>query len=318
MFKNMNIKKQKMKIAYLFGAFAFLMASTHVCTVSAQSAEELLKEHFTSKERSRGPQAQEIAKNDLEATVVSDTQAVEINKTLKNVIEENQQLASRNERLREEINQLKEDITVEQTAGTDQVSGEVELLARQEMDSPRDAELVVMDSVDEHEDMDDSYSSDEYFEMASAQDDPEWNLEKEMALEATSAQDVKAQEAKTLDLLSRIDAFAEEDDQLRKDAAKAHYNMGNIYYQKGEYEIAAREYYQAVTLMPDDPDAHYNLAYVSGENLSDHKTALKHYKLYLYLHPNAIDKHIVREKILHAELAIRNTVDSPLEKTSSK
>ncbi len=121
-------------------------------------------------------------------------------------------------------------------------------------------------------------------------------------------------EAKTMDLLSRIDVFTEEDERLKMDSAKAHYNMGNVYYQKGEYEVAAREYYQAVILMPNDPDVHYNLAYVSSEHLNDPDTALKHYKMYLYLNPNARDLHYVRKKILESELKLRGKIDSRLEK----
>ena len=130
--------------------------------------------------------------------------------------------------------------------------------------------------------------------------------------------DVSSYEDKTLELLAKIDAFSEEDPTLRMDAAKAHYNMGNIYFQKGKYEIASREYYQAVTLMPDDPDAHYNLAYVSGEHLNDFKTALKHYKMYLYLKPSALDAHLIRGKINEAELALRSVVESPLEEDQKK
>lgn len=126
--------------------------------------------------------------------------------------------------------------------------------------------------------------------------------------------DVKDREEKTLDLLSRIDAFSQSDPRLIEDSAKAHYNMGNIYFQKGEYEIAAREYYQAATLMPDDPDAHYNLAYVSGGYLNDYDTALKHYKLYLYLNPGAKDIKYVREKIVEAEINIKGRTASRLEK----
>ena len=93
---------------------------------------------------------------------------------------------------------------------------------------------------------------------------------------ATNA-DIRKHESQTLDLLSRIDAFSDRDPILAEDSAKAHYNMGNIYFQKGEYEIAAREYYQAVTLMPNDSDSHYNLAYVSNKHLNDFETALKHW-----------------------------------------
>jgi tetratricopeptide (TPR) repeat protein len=136
------------------------------------------------------------------------------------------------------------------------------------------------------------------------------------AQEAAATQDeVKQREIKTLDLLSRIDAFSEEDKNLKMDSAKAHYNMGNIYFEKGEYEIAAREYYQAVTLMPDDPDAHYNLAFVSGEYLLDNETALKHYQLYLYLKPDAEDKDFVTSKIVHSQMVLNSKIDSSIDKT---
>jgi len=130
--------------------------------------------------------------------------------------------------------------------------------------------------------------------------------------------DILDYEKKTMELLAKIDAFTEDDPVLRADAAKAHYNMGNIYYQKGKYEIASREFYQAVVLMPDDPDAHYNLAYVSAEHLNDFKTAVKHYKQYLYLKPDAPDAPMVKGKIQEAEMALRATVDSPLEEDAKK
>jgi tetratricopeptide (TPR) repeat protein len=141
-------------------------------------------------------------------------------------------------------------------------------------------------------------------QLAMASDDKE---------EAVASPEVIGREGETMDLLSKIDAFTETDERLRADAARAHYNMGNIYYQKGEYEIAAREYYQAVTLMPDDPDAHYNLALTSSEKLHDFKTALKHYKMYLYLNPDAKDVAFVHEKIVEAELNLRSHVDSKLD-----
>jgi tetratricopeptide (TPR) repeat protein len=130
---------------------------------------------------------------------------------------------------------------------------------------------------------------------------------------ASQKTNVQKHESETLDLLSRIDAFAETDERIRLDAARAHYNMGNIYFQKGQYEIAAREYFHAATLMPNDPDVHYNLAFVHGEKLKDFKTALKHYRMYLYLNPKAADKEFIKTKIVDAELRIRATVDSPLE-----
>ncbi len=135
----------------------------------------------------------------------------------------------------------------------------------------------------------------------------------EMNQSNTATFNIKNRENKTLDLLSRIDAFSEEDPNLKMDAAKAHYNMGNIYFEKGEFEIAVREYYQAVTLMPDDPDAHFNLAFVSGEYLNDQTTALKHYQLYLYLKPNADDVELVNEKIVNAKLILDSRIEAKID-----
>ncbi len=139
-----------------------------------------------------------------------------------------------------------------------------------------------------------------------------------VSAEAQYDHEISGRENRTYDLISNIDSYSINDDRLQVDAAKAHYNMGNIYFQKGHYEIAAREYFQAITLMPNDPDAHYNLAFVSGEHLGDHKTALKHYKMYLYLNPSAKDRKFVNGKIVQAELELRAKVDSKLEEDLEK
>jgi hypothetical protein len=65
--------------------------------------------------------------------------------------------------------------------------------------------------------------------------------------------------------------------------------------------------------MPYDASSHFNLAFVSGEFLNDPKTALAHYQRYLYLNPKAEDAHLVKEKILQAQLQLRTAIESPLE-----
>ena len=120
-------------------------------------------------------------------------------------------------------------------------------------------------------------------------------------------------EKKAYDILSSLSSFKTIDERLILDTARAHYNMGNVYFNKGEFKLAAREYYQAVTLMPNDPDVHYNLAYVSSERLRDYQTALKHYRMYLYLNPGAKDSDFVHEKIVEANLFLNNVTNSPLE-----
>ena len=94
--------------------------------------------------------------------------------------------------------------------------------------------------------------------------------------------------------------------------------MGNIYFHQGKYKKAVGEYRQALTLTPQDPNAHYNLALVSGEFLKDLKTALNHYRQYLALRPGAEDSALVEEKILEAELILRTQIPSSLEEDIKK
>ncbi|NTV28533.1 MAG: tetratricopeptide repeat protein [Candidatus Omnitrophica bacterium] len=105
-----------------------------------------------------------------------------------------------------------------------------------------------------------------------------------------------------------------EDEKFKEELARAHYNMGNVYFERGEYQRAVVEYYQAVDLMPYDADAHFNLAFVSGEFLGDQETALKHYQWYLYLKPKAADRNLVEEKIVTAKLHARGKVNMKIDK----
>ena len=146
--------------------------------------------------------------------------------------------------------------------------------------------------------------------LASQQDE---NSKKEVAQEQ-SQQTTQELEAKTNEMLSKGGDMDPQDVNFRQELAKAHYNMGNIYFERGEYQRAVVEYYQAVDLIPNDPDTHYNLAFVSGEYLGDQETALKHYQWYLYLKPNADDAPAVKEKIIEAKFTLRSKVDSPLDK----
>ena len=138
---------------------------------------------------------------------------------------------------------------------------------------------------------------------------------KKAVIQEASLQTTQELEAKTNEMLSKGGDMDPQDARFREELAKAHYNMGNIYFERGEYQRAVVEYYQAVDLTPNDADTHYNLAFVSGEYLGDQETALKHYQWYLYLRPNAPDTPAVKERILQAKFALRSKVDSPLDKS---
>ena len=118
------------------------------------------------------------------------------------------------------------------------------------------------------------------------------------------------------DVLQKGGDLDPEDEKFKEELARAHYNMGNVYFERGEYQRSVVEYYQAVDLMPYDADAHYNLAYVSGEFIGDQETALKHYQWYLYLKHDAADRKFVEEKIVQAKLHARSRVSTRLDKAA--
>jgi len=121
-------------------------------------------------------------------------------------------------------------------------------------------------------------------------------------------------DSQTTAILGEINAISEQNDDLRRDEAKVHYNMGNKLFHAGEYARAVTEYQKALELRPDDANTHFNLAFVSGEFMKDYKTAEKHYRLYLILNPGAPDANLVKEKVIEAELILKTMLsNSPSE-----
>jgi len=261
----------------------------------------------------------DMAKNDTSGISIKEKQVMEINQSLKTVIEENHRLVDKNHELEEVVNRLKTEKDEQQSRFQNLERDRNDLVNN--FQKVKDVNDRFSQEIKELEvGIQDLQSAKETYSQRVEQLEEQLTIhgakrDEVMLLASATPEEVQDREKKTLDLLSTIDAFTEEDARLRMDAAKAHYNMGNIYYQKGEYEIAVREYYQAVTLMPDDPDAHFNLAFVSGEHLEDYNTAFKHYQMYLYLKPDAEDAYFVKGKIVAAQLKLKNVIDSPLDKT---
>ena len=115
---------------------------------------------------------------------------------------------------------------------------------------------------------------------------------------------------------ARASQVTQENKKLKIDSAKLHYNLANTLFEQGKYRQAAAEYEKVVEMMPGDPEAHYNLAFVSGEFLEDRITALEHYQQYLSLSPDADDKSLVVEKILEIRLRMETEISSPIDKPS--
>lgn len=267
-----------------------------------------------------------IARGELDNVAIKSKQIVDINKNLKTVIEENQKLSDLTSRLQGEIDQLQGQRTDDYQKYSDLKKERDQLAAKLDQMSSTNRKYSqevkqLETNIAQLQDANDENIRRTQMLKTEIVAQPESVYETEEVLLASAdmsdgdetVSEVVSREEQTIDLLTNIDVFAENDEGMRLDAGRAHYNMGNIYFHKGEYQIAAQEYYQAVTLMPDDPDAHFNLALVSGDFLNDHQTAVKHYNMYLYLRPNADDIPMVKEKLLHSQLVLDGKVNSILE-----
>lgn len=107
-------------------------------------------------------------------------------------------------------------------------------------------------------------------------------------------------------ILMSMDRVKNEKQQLVRDEARVHYNMGNTLFNEGDYVNAAVEYKRTIELTPEDSSAHYNLAFVSGEYLNHPRAAMEHYKKYLFYNPHAEDAEQVRQKIIEAEILVKS------------
>ena len=62
------------------------------------------------------------------------------------------------------------------------------------------------------------------------------------------------------------------------DYAKAHYKLGNAYYNTGKFQEAIKSYKQALRIDPDDAEVHFNLG-LTYLQLNDRGSALEQYEI---------------------------------------
>jgi len=243
----------------------------------------------------------------LEGLKIKGDQVVHINNTLKRAIEENEQLRKRNDELFEELKFLRGQRQVERNR--------IETIT-QEIRSVRDQTDAIVD-------LNSQYSR-EIVQLRTQLNNTQrqsQDMIQSLQGELAQARPLPLDESKAkidVDVLEMVDQYNAQSRKLKEDTARVHYNMGNVFYHKGDFVKAAQEYRSALDLVPSDAAAHFNLAYVSAERLRDYKAALKHYREYLVLNPNASDLNLVKQKILEAELILESKIESPLEKTVTK
>jgi tetratricopeptide (TPR) repeat protein len=78
--------------------------------------------------------------------------------------------------------------------------------------------------------------------------------------------------------------------------ALAHFNLGNLFDERGDRQAALSHYQAALRIHPSYADAHYNVALLyqsTGQPLK----AVRHWKFYLKLDPNSSWSTIARREL---------------------
>ncbi|MBU0694456.1 MAG: tetratricopeptide repeat protein [Candidatus Omnitrophica bacterium] len=96
-----------------------------------------------------------------------------------------------------------------------------------------------------------------------------------------------------------------EKERLLREAQAMHYNLGNIFFGQGRYELAIAEYSRALEF----PESQYNLGVIYGSYLDDPLKAVNHYQQYLTMEPSSPYRREVEERVWRLEYKVKVYAD---------
>lgn len=82
---------------------------------------------------------------------------------------------------------------------------------------------------------------------------------------------------------------------LTSESDRYHYNLGVLYTQNKDYDVAVSEFKAALGYNEKDAQAHYNLAIIFDDYFHDVENAKYHYRRFLELDPTSDDAQSVKE-----------------------
>ena len=251
-------------------------------------------------------------------------QMAQINKSLKNLIDENQQLMKNNEVLQKELEQLRGERIIQGNRlnalareRSDLLKGSKEIDSMKQTYEKQIANLTA--SIERTKGLTpEEIKTLTELESILEKKSPVVSENQAAGIVVESKPALARPEVSVVkgagEIAEELSGLIEENQILRKDTIKLHYNLANLFFEQGKYEMAAAEYNRVLDLMPQDAATHYNLAFVSEEYLNDYKTALNHYEDYLVIASNAEDINVVKNKILELKLRIQNKINSIIDK----
>lgn len=101
---------------------------------------------------------------------------------------------------------------------------------------------------------------------------------------------------------SRLSAVVKRNEELVKENAILHYNLGVCYTQSQNFDRAVLEFEKVLKLNPNDSETQYNLGVIYAEHAKDQAKAIEHFRKYLLLSPQDQDADRARRYIMTHEI----------------
>ena len=96
-----------------------------------------------------------------------------------------------------------------------------------------------------------------------------------------------------------------EQEKLKKENGKLHFNLGNSYYRNADYRNAEHEYERALQNLPSDPDTLFNLAVICDYYVRNPGKAVVYYNRYLKLRPKSKQALLIKKRIAMDEIDVK-------------
>jgi len=256
--------------------------------------------------------------NDLSSLSEEEKHFVRMNQSLKNMIDENQKLVKQKDDLQKDIQALRGERMIQETRLRTLASEREGFLKKSQMiDDIKMSYEQEIEFLKKELELTAQRAYNEKLSSTQASLSAEKMLTSSTAL-ATEAEQKKAESIAVIrgadEMAKEMGKLVEENQILRKDTIKLHYNLANLFFEQGKYDMSVVEYKRVLDLMPQDAATHYNLAFVSAEYLKDYPTAVEHYKKYIALDPRSSDAAFVKGQILELQLKLQNKIDSFVDK----
>jgi tetratricopeptide (TPR) repeat protein len=83
------------------------------------------------------------------------------------------------------------------------------------------------------------------------------------------------------DLPQKFSEVVKKNEELLKETAGMHYNLGVFFIKNKEYDRAIVEFEKAIEIYPEDPYSYYNLGYIYAQYSIDRSKAVKYFRQFL-------------------------------------